>query len=125
MGQFVITRCDSTEMFNPAKVTLNEIAVLILMLVIRCRVVAIGAWRNNRLGTKLGNLLTQRVRVKGLVGHDSIRINVLQQRGRLRDVMSLPPGQDESSKIAQALDQCVNLGSQPTTGSPDRLRPFF
>ena len=76
-------------MFNPEKVILSEIAVLILMLVIRCRALAIGARRNNRLDTKLGNMLTQMVRVKGLVGHDSTGIDVFQQYGRLRDVMSL------------------------------------
>lgn len=59
------------------------------------RTVAIGAWRNNRPGAALGNLLMQMVRVKGLVSHDCIGIDVLRQRGRLRDPHA-PLDRDES-----------------------------
>ena len=102
----------------------NEIAVLILMRVIGWRCVAVAARRNHGFRAALGDVLAQVVCIEGFVGEHRIAIDILQQRGRLRDVMCLSLGQDQSGKIAQALDQRMDLGAQSAARAPDRLRPF-
>ena len=123
--QFFIARCDAAEVFNAAEVAFNEIAVLILMPVIGCWRGAVGARRNDRFRATLGDVLAQLVSVKGFIGEHRIGIDVLQQRSSLRNVMCLPLGQDESGKVAQALDQRLDLGVQSAPRAPDRLRAFF
>ena len=112
-------------MFYATEVAFNEVAVLVLMGVIGCRRVAVGARRNNRFRATPGDVLAQFVTIEGFVGEHRVAIDILQQRGRLRDVMCLPLGQDKSGKVAQALDQRMDLGGQSATRAPDRLRAFF
>ena len=112
-------------MFDAAEEAFNEIAMLVLMLVIRCWRVAVGAGRNDRFSTALGDALAQLVRIKGLIGEHRLGIKVLQQRGSLRNVMCLPLGQDESGKVAQALDQRMNLGAQSAARAAKRLFAVF
>ncbi len=112
-------------MFDAAEVAFNEITVLILMPVIGCWRGTVGARRNDRFGATLGDVLAQLVSIKGFIGDHRIGIDALEQRGSLRDVMCLALGQDESGKVAQALDQRVNLGAQSAPRAPDRLRAFF
>lgn len=95
------------------------------MLVIRSGVFAVGTRRNDRLGPAPGNLLAQRIGIKGSISDNDLRINALQQRRGLREVMRLPLGEDESGQIAQSFDQGMNLGGQSATRAPDRLRAFF
>ena len=68
MGQFFIARCDSAKVFDAAEVAFNEIAVLILIRVIECWCVAVGARRNERFRASLGDVLAQLVSIKAFVG---------------------------------------------------------
>ena len=36
-------------------------------------------------------------------------------------VVCLAAGQEEAERIAERIDQCVDLGAQPTARAPDRL----
>lgn len=74
--------------------------MLILVSDIGCRGVAIGARRDNPFGATLGNALAQLVSIVGFVGEHCIRGAVLQQRGRVQDVMILSLGEDKSGKFA-------------------------
>ena len=112
-------------MFDPAEVTFDEIAVLILMLVIRSGGVALGARRDDRFGAALGNGLAQVIRIKGFISDNGLSVNALKQRGRLGNVMRLPLSESESGKVSQAFDQGMNLGGQSAARAPDRLRAFF
>ena len=61
LRQFLIARCDPTEVFETAKMGFNEITVLILMRIMGQLWVAIGARRNHDLRATSGHILTQRV----------------------------------------------------------------
>ena len=112
-------------MFDAAEVAFNEIAGLILMPVIRCRQVAVGARWNDRVRAAWAMLCRSSSASKGLSASTAPGFDALRQRCRLRDVMCLTFAQDESGKVAKAFDQCMNLGGQFATRASDRLRVSF
>ena len=125
LRELFIARGDPAKVFDKAKMAFNEIAILVLMRIIGSRRIAVGARRDDRLGPAHCIVLAQLVSVKGFVGEHRLRIGVFQQSCRLGDVMYLTLGQHEFGKASQPLDQCVDLGCQPSSGASDRLRLLF
>jgi len=62
------------------------------------------------------------VGVVTLVGDEGLRLDFGEQRLGLGDVMSLTAGQADRQRIAERIDDGVDLGCQPAARPPDRFR---
>ena len=65
--------------------------------------------------------LDQRVGVIALVGEECFRLDLIEQRHRLRDVGRLTRGERQCHGIAERIDDRMDFGRQPTAGSADGL----
>ena len=81
--------------------------------------VALG--RDDRLYSPLLEGQDQAIGVVGLVGEKGLGAAVFQQRLRLAEVRGLPWGQGEGDRIAERVDQGVDLSGQSAAGSADGL----
>ena len=98
------------------------------MFVIITRHLPILLRRDHRLGSPPLRRRHDRVAVVGLVGDDRPRLVVPHQRLGLRDVRLLPRRQDELDRIAEGVDDDVELRAESAPGTAEGLTslpPFF
>lgn len=84
-------------MFDAKKKTLDEVAMLVLVLVERTLFGPVGARRNNGDGAHLPNVCNQSVGIVGLVRDHYIRMHPVEQRDGLAAVVNLPPRSTSSA----------------------------
>ena len=61
------------------------------------------------------------VGIEGFVGQEGTSLHVRQQGVRALQVVGLARGQEEADRIAQSIDQGMDLGAQAAFASADRL----
>ena len=89
--------------------------LFVQMTVILALLVATGRGGNDRLRAALNNQIKKLSRIVGLVGNNVVGAETVDERGGLRDVMTLTSRQAETQRIAQTIDADVNLGAEATT----------
>jgi hypothetical protein len=89
-GEFVVSGGDASEMLQTCKEALDQIASAIERAVEFSRCEAIGARRYNRFGTSRLDGGHETVGVVGLVGHDSLTRQILDQCRSTADIGDLP-----------------------------------
>src|SRR4051812_7640050 len=125
---FVVAGRDRPVLLQLREEVLDQVAGLVQLLVVAARVPAVG------LGRAHGRLAGLRERpehalpgVERLVGDQSVRGQARQQRVGALEVVRLPGREGEPGRVAERVDQGVDLGAQAAPAAPDGLvaAPFL
>src|ERR1700741_3734481 len=82
----------------------------------------VGSWRDHRdLASDRQRLKHARIGVERLVSDQRIGLHRGQQVVGPDQVVCLAAGQEEADRVAQRVDQRVDLGAQSAARAPDRL----
>lgn len=125
VGEFVVTRGDASEMLDPCKEALDQIASAVEMLIEFARSEAIGSGWNHRFGANRFDRGHEMVGVVALVGHHGLTRQILDQRRGTVDVGDLPGRKDDAQRIAQCIDGNVQFGRQSAARAADFLTARF
>ena len=120
-GEFVISGCDGSEVFEYVEEPFDQIALTIEREIARPLDAPVALGRDDWLDPALFEGPDQAVGVVGLVGEEGPRFNVFQERLCLAEVGGLAWGQAEGDRIAQRIDEGVDLGGQSAPGAADGL----
>ena len=96
------------------------------MFVITSELLSIRSRGNNGRGVHRLNAFEEVGGIVGFIGHDGAHIlYAFDEVFRLGDVVTLTASQTEASKIAQAINSSMNLGTQAPTRTAKTLFPVF
>src|SRR4051794_14415756 len=123
-GRLLVPRRDPPVLLDQVDEPLDLLAFLVQMLVIIARHFPVLLRRDHRLGPLPPRRLHDRVTVEGLVGDERTRLVPLHQRLGLRDVRLLAPRQDELDRVAQGVDENVDLGAESAPRAAEGLAPL-
>lgn len=126
-GGFLIAGCDASEVFDEVEESLDQVAFRVECEVAVALDLAIGFWWDDRSDGADLEALDQRIRVISLVGEQSSRRDFGDQRFGLRDVVDLATRYAESQRIAERVDDDVDLCCQAAARPPYGFiaPPFF
>jgi hypothetical protein len=121
-GAFVVAGGDGAVLLELGEEILDEVARLVQGLVVGARVLAVGLGRDHgrfaRLPQRSDHPL---LGVERLVGDQGIRLEPRQQGIRALQVVRLPGREGKAGRVAERVDQGVDLGAQAASAAPDRL----
>jgi hypothetical protein len=121
-GGFVVARGDGAVLLELAEEVLDEVACLVGFFIVVALDFAIAPGRDHdRLPPCQQGLDHPLVGIEGLVCQQGFGRHAREQRVGALQVMGLAWCQDEVQRIAQRIDQRMNLGAQPAFAAPDRL----
>ena len=113
---------DGTKLLDLGEEVLDQMARRIKLAVIAAWRGPVGSRRDHRgLPSGCQRLKDARISVERLVGDQRIGLHRGQQVVRPLQVVCLATGQEEADRVAQRVDQGVDLGAQSATRTPDRL----
>ena len=121
VGELVVARGDSAEVFEFVKEPFNEVALAIQGEVGVSLLKAIGLGRNDWLYSPLLKGFDQGIGVIGFICQERFGGDLIQQRLGLTDVGRLARSKRQSGRIAECIDDCMDLGGQSATGAADGL----
>ena len=101
-------------MLDLVEKALDEIAFAIESEICFTRVLAIGFRRDYWLDATLVERFDESVAVVALVGKQGFRLHFLEERPGLRDIGGLSRRQRQRDRIAEGIDNGMNLRGQPT-----------
>ena len=119
--EFVVSGGDGAEVFECAEESFDEITFAIEGEVAVSLNETVGLGRDDRFDASGLEGQDQTIRVIGFVREKGLRGEIFQQRFCLAQIRGLPRGQREGDRIAQSIDESMNLGRQSAPGPPDRL----
>ena len=100
----------------------HEVARFVQFLVVGARDFSIAPRRDHEfLPCREQRLDDALVGIESLVCQQCFGSHIRQQRGGPFQIMGLARRQDEVQRIAQRIDERMNLGAQPAFAAPDRL----
>lgn len=108
-------------MLDRTEEALNQIAVLVDVLVIGDRLRPGAERGNDGLGSLEGDHGPDAVVVVALVGEQLFEVEAPDQGFELLAVVDLAARQNEAQRIAERIDDCVDLGAGTAARTPDRL----
>ena len=121
-SQFIVASGDGAILLELADEILDEVARLVEIFVVVALDFAIALGRDHqRLAACQQRLDHPFVGVESFVCQQGLGRHAWQQRIGAFQVMGLAWRQNEVQRIAQCVDQRMNLGAQPTFAAPDRL----
>ena len=119
---FVVARGDRPVLFELAEEILDQMSGLVGVLVEAALDFAIAPGRDHdQFSSAKQRLDDPFIGIKGLVGQQSVRCHLRQQRIGALQIVGLTWRQQKSQRIAQSVDKGVNLGAQPAFAPPDRF----
>ncbi len=110
-------------MFESIEETLDEVAFGVEGEVAGAGGLAVGLGRDHRLDAAHGQGVDETVGVIPFVGDEGLRLEFGEQRLGLGDVVRLTAGQADRQRIAERVDDGVDLGRQSAARPPERFRP--
>ncbi len=121
-GGLVVARGDCAELFESAVEVLDQMARFVGVLVISALdfSVALG-WDHRGFSCGAQRLDHPLVSIKGFVGEQGIGRHLRQKGVGALQIVGLARGQKERQRIAQRVDQSMDLGAQPALAAADRL----
>ena len=125
LGELVVTRGDGSEMLELVEKTLNEIAFAVEGEVARARGFSVGFGRDDGDDRSIVEGGDEGVGVERLVGDQGAGIDGFDERLSASQIVILARAEHHLDRIAEGVDECVNLGGQSAAGSADSLRPSF
>ena len=105
--------------------TLNEIAFAIEGEIAPARCFSVGFGRDDWRDRSGVEGADEGVGVEGLVGDQSAGIDGLDERFGASQIVILARAEHRRDRIAEGIDERLNLGSQSAAGSADGLRTLF
>lgn len=112
-------------MFDSVEKQLDERATLVDMRIECSRVLAGRPARDHGLATERVDGVDEVARVVRLVGDDLSGRHAFEERLRFGDVVRLSGAESQTRRVAETIDERVDLGRQPAARSPDRLLAVF
>ena len=125
LGEFVVTRGDGPEMFELVEETLNEVAFAVEGEIARARGCSVGFGWDDWRDRSIVEGADEGVGVEGLVGDQSAGIDGFDERFGASQIVILARAEHHLDRIAEGVDERVNLGGQSAAGSADRLGAVF
>jgi len=121
-GGLVIASGDGTKLLEFGEEVLDQVARFIEMPIEPAGHPSVGLGRNHG-GFALGNqrLDDPFVGVECLFGDQHLGLHVRQKVVGTDQIVRLATGQVEADRIAERIDQGMDLGAQPAARAPDRL----
>src|SRR5215472_8797444 len=123
-GRLLVPRGDPPVLLEQVDEPLDLLPLLVQMLVIIARHFPVLLGRDHRLRPLPPRRLNDRIAVERLVGDERPRPVPSHQRLGPGDVRLLAPRQDELDRVAQGVDEDVDLGAEPAFGTAERLVPL-
>ncbi len=124
-GELVVACGDGAVVLEFVEEPLDEVALCVEGEVAGALDGAIGLGRDDRCDSPSGQGVDQVIGVVSLVGEQSLKVDVLDQRLGLAEVRSLARRQQQLDRVAQSIDEGVDLGGQSAAGSADGLLAVF
>ena len=125
LGEFVVARGDASEMLEPCKEALDQIASAIEMPIELARCQAIGSGWNHRFCARRFDGGHEMVGIVALVGHHGLTGQIFDQCWGKVDIGNLPGREDDAQGIAQCVDGNVQFGRQSAARAADLLTARF
>ena len=107
---FFVAGCDASELFDELKETLDEVAFGVEGEVAIARDLAIRFWRDDRLDGAHFEALNKAVGVVAFVAEEGFGLHF--SREGLGDVVDLAAGEAERQRVAESVDDHMDLGGQ-------------
>ena len=121
-GELVVARGDGAELLELTEEVLDQMACLVEFFVVRARCRAIALGRDHRDLVGSGKRLDYPgIGVESLVGEQRIGGEVRQEGVGALQIMRLPGGEQKFDRVAECVDQGMDLGAQPAFAAADRL----
>src|ERR1035438_9289812 len=124
-SELVVPSGNAPKLLDASEESLDEIAILVQMGIVRPEFLAVGARRDNRLRRAGSNGLDQSIGIVALVAYDCLGGDTGNQVGGMVDIGDLSSAQNQPQWIAQRIHRGVHLGAQSAARAPDRLSAFF
>ena len=110
-GFFVAGR-DASELFDELKETLDEVALGVEREVAFPGGLSIRSWRDDRLDGSDLKALNEAVGVVAFVGEEGFGLHFGGECSGLVDVVDMPAGEAERQRVAQGVDDHMDLGGR-------------
>ena len=107
-----ITGCDASELFDELKETLDEVALGVEGEVAIASELAIRFWRDDRLDGSRLEALDEGTGVVAFVAEEGFGLRFSREGLGLGDVVDLAAGEAERQRVAQGVDDHMDLGGQ-------------
>ena len=111
-GGFFVACCDASELFDELKETLDEVAFGVEGEVAIASDFAVRFWRDDRLDGSRFEALDEGVGVIALVAEEGFGLRFSRQGFSLGDVVGLAAGEAERQRVAEGVDDHMDLGGQ-------------
>lgn len=125
LGQFVIARGDTPEVFDASEEAFDQIAVPIEMTIEAALGDSIGAGRNDGLRPRRFDHGNEVVGIVPLVGNYGLCRQVFDRLGSTADVGNLTRREDDPQWITQGIDHDMQLAGQSAARATDFLTARF
>ena len=109
---FFVAGCDASELFDELKETLDEVAFGVEDEVAIARDLAIRFWRDDRLDRPDFEALDKAVGVVAFVAEEGFGLHFSREGLGLGDVVDLAAGEAERQRVAQGVDDHMDLGGR-------------
>lgn len=126
-GKLVIAGCDGAEAFEFAEEAFDKVPLSIEGEVGLAFYETVGLGRNDGGDSAFDQDFNQGIGIVSLVCEEGFRIDLLKQRFGLTEIGGLSRRERDRDGIAERINDNVDLGGQPASGSADGLAgpPFF
>lgn len=121
-GSLIVARGDRPELFDFAEEVLDQVALLVKVPVECTRVDAVALGRNNGgLARRSQRVEDALVGIETFIGDQRVCLHAGQQVVGPDQIVRFASGQQESERIAESVDQSVDLRAQSAARAPDGL----
>jgi len=125
LGELVVSSGDGPELLERVEEAFDQIALAAEREIARARGFSVGFGWDNRGDRSIVQGGDEGVRVEGLVGDQGAGIDGFDQRFGASEIMILAQAEHYLDRIAERIDERVDLCGQSAAGSADGLRTVF
>jgi hypothetical protein len=123
--EFIVSCGDCPEMFEFVEEALDEVALGVEREVARACDFAIGLSGNHGGDVSPDKGLDQHVGVVSLVPDQRLRLDIVKQRPRAGQIVSLAWREPQRNGVAEGIDERMDFGGQSAAESTDRVFAVF
>ncbi len=118
---FFVARCDGSEMFDNVEESFDKVALAVERKVTWALDLPVRLGRDDDRDAACFEIVDEAVGIIALVAEKGSRLYLVGQQFGLLDVVNLPTGEAEHQRIAERIDDGMDLGRQPTARTADRF----
>jgi hypothetical protein len=118
----VIAHGDRTELLDLGEEILDQVACPLEVTIKFSRCRSVGLWRDHRgFAGRCQRFDDPLIGIEGFVTDQRVGLHIRQQVVGTNQIVSLAAGQMEADRIAECIDQGMDLGAQSAARAPDGL----